>query len=107
MPDNSNATLHSTAVRVAWWGALHVEVDPPPHVLEDEIGLKLVAPDDGWRHRPDMDPHFTSRFRASILARARLIEAIVVEPAGRGGGQYVIRGAGLESLAHLSPEVAS
>src|SRR5215470_7589613 len=34
----------STAVRVALWRALHVQVDPPPHVLEDEIGLRLVAP---------------------------------------------------------------
>jgi hypothetical protein len=35
MPDNSNATPDSTAVRVALWRALHLEVDPPPHVLED------------------------------------------------------------------------
>src|SRR5580698_9194351 len=34
----------STAVRVALWRAQHVQIDPPPHVLEDEIGLKLVAP---------------------------------------------------------------
>ena len=39
-PDN-------TAVRVALWRALHIEVDPPPHVFEDEVGLKLVAPEDG------------------------------------------------------------
>jgi O-methyltransferase involved in polyketide biosynthesis len=39
----------STAVRVALWRAMHVQVDPPPHVLVDEIGLQLVAPDDGWR----------------------------------------------------------
>ena len=107
MPDNSNATPDSTAVRVALWRALHVEVDPPPHVLEDEIGLKLVAPDDGWRHRPDMDPHFTSRFRASIVARARFIEDMVVERAGRGVGQYVILGAGLDSFAQRRPEIAS
>jgi len=25
---------------------MHVQVDPPPHVLEDEIGLKLADPDD-------------------------------------------------------------
>jgi methyltransferase (TIGR00027 family) len=107
MPDNSNATPDSTAVRVALWRALHLEVDPPPHVLEDEIGLKLVAPDDGWRHRPDMDPHFTSRFRASIVARARFIEDMVVERAGRGVGQYVILGAGLDSFAQRRPEIAS
>jgi hypothetical protein len=39
----------STAVRVALWRALHVEVDQPPHVLEDQIGLKPVAPEDGSR----------------------------------------------------------
>ena len=107
MPDNSNATPDSTAVRVALWRALRLEVDPPPHVLEDEIGLKLAAPDDGWRHRPDMDPHFTSRFRASIVARARFIEDMVVEQAGRGVGQYVILGAGLDSFAQRRPEIAS
>jgi methyltransferase (TIGR00027 family) len=107
MPDNSNATPDSTAVRVALWRALHLEVDPPPHVLEDEIGLRLVAPDDGWRQRPDMDPHFTSRFRASIVARARFIEDMVVERAGRGVGQYVILGAGLDSFAQRRPEIAS
>jgi hypothetical protein len=38
------AAPDSTAVRVALWRALHVEVDRPPHVLEDNVGLKLVAP---------------------------------------------------------------
>lgn len=30
----------STAVRVALWRALHVEVDPPPHLIDDRIGLR-------------------------------------------------------------------
>src|SRR5258708_39153288 len=63
MHDKRIAAADSTAVRVALWRALHVQVDPPPHVLEDEIGLRLAAPDDGWRHRPDMDPHGTRLFR--------------------------------------------
>jgi hypothetical protein len=37
----------STAVRVALWRAMHVLVDPPPHVLEDEVSLLLAAPDNG------------------------------------------------------------
>ena len=86
MRDKQTTAPDSTAVRVALWRALHVQVDPPPHVLEDEIGLRLVAPGDGWRRRPDMDPHFTSRFRASIVARARFIEDLVVEQAGRSMG---------------------
>ena len=44
-----------TAVRVALWRAMHVLVDPPPHVLEDETGLRLAAAADGWRDRQDMD----------------------------------------------------
>ena len=54
MTDEQPAAPDSTAVRVALWRALHVQVDPPPHVLQDEIGLRLAAPDDGWRNRGDM-----------------------------------------------------
>src|SRR5438477_1209585 len=101
------AAPDSTAVRVALWRALHVQVDPPPHVFEDEIGLRLAAPDEDWQRRPDMDPHFTKQFRASIVARARFIEDLVLERAGRGVGQYVILGAGLDTFAQRRPEIAS
>jgi methyltransferase (TIGR00027 family) len=107
MHDERTATPDSTAVRVALWRALHVQVDSPPHVLEDEIGLRLVAPEESWRGRPDMDPRFTSLFRASIVARARFIEDLVVEQAGNGVKQYVILGAGLDTFAQRRPEVAS
>jgi methyltransferase (TIGR00027 family) len=107
MHDQKTSAPDSTAVRVALWRALHVQVDPPPHVFEDEIGLRLAAPDEGWRRRPDMDPHFTSQFRASIVARARFIEDLVVEQAGHGVGQYVILGAGLDTFAQRRPETAS
>jgi methyltransferase (TIGR00027 family) len=86
---------------------MHVQVDSPPHVLEDEIGLRLAAPDEGWRRRPDMDPHATSPFRASIVARARFIEDLVAEQAGHGVGQYVLLGAGLDTFAQRRPEIAS
>jgi methyltransferase (TIGR00027 family) len=101
------AAPDNTAVRVALWRAMHVQVDPPPHVLDDEIGLKLAAPEEGWRRRPDMDPHFTSCFRASIVARARFIEDLVVERTGHGVGQYVILGAGLDTFAQRRPDIAS
>ena len=107
MQDKQDAGPESSAVRVALWRALHVEGDPPPHVFEDEIGLRLAAPDDGWRRRPDMDVQGTRLFRASIVARARFIEDLVVEQASRGVGQYVILGAGLDSFAQRRPEIAS
>jgi len=104
---NPASAPDNTAVRVALWRALHMEVDSPPHVLEDDIGLRLVPPDEDWRRRPDMDPVFTKPFRASILARARFIEDLVLEQAKRGIGQYVILGAGLDTFVQRRPEMAS
>jgi methyltransferase (TIGR00027 family) len=75
-------------------------------VFEDEIGVKLAAPEDGWQSRPDMSP-FTRPFRASIVARARFIEDLVAEQADRGVGQYVILGAGLDTFAQRRLELAS
>ena len=107
MNDKRDVAPDSTAARVALWRALHIEVDAPPHVLEDDVGLKLLAPDEGWRSRGDMDPQFTRPFRASIVARARFIEDLAVEQARHGLAQYVILGAGLDSFAQRRPEIAS
>ena len=106
MIDRQAAEPESTAVRVALWRALHVQVDPPPHVFVDEVGMRLVAPEDGWQNRPDMSP-FTRPFRASIVARARFIEDLVAEQAARGVLQYVILGAGLDTFAQRRSELAS
>jgi len=106
MNDKSMPEPDNTAVRVALWRALHVEVDAPPHVFVDEIGLKLAAPEAGWQSRPDMSP-FTRPFRASILARARFVEDLVLQQAARGVGQYVILGAGLDTFAQRRPELGS
>lgn len=99
-PDN-------TAVRIALWRALHVQVDAKPHILEDEIGLKLIAPDDSWRRRLDMNVDFTKRMRASIVARARFIEDLIVEQSKQGISQYVILGAGLDTFAQRRTDIAS
>jgi methyltransferase (TIGR00027 family) len=96
----------STAVRVALWRALHVQLDASPHVIEDEVGLELAAPEAGWQTRPDMGP-FTRPFRASIVARARFIEDLVAEQSARGVAQYVILGAGLDTFCQRRPELAS
>jgi len=107
MSDRHDGTPDSTAARVALWRALHVEIDPPPHVLNDQIGLKLLAPDQDWIRRGDMDAQFTRPFRASVVARARFIEDLVEEQAARGPSQYVILGAGLDSFAQRRPDIAS
>jgi len=107
MADEQIEAPDSTAVRTALWRAMHVRVDAPPHVVEDEIGLRLAAPADDWRDRPDMDPRTTSGFRAAMVARARFIEDLITEQAGRGVSQYVILGAGLDTFAQRRPEIAS
>ncbi len=107
MPENRAAEPDSTAARVALWRAMHVQIDAPPHVLEDEVGLQLLAPAEDWRQRGDMDPNFTRTFRASIVARARFIEDLVEKEAGRGVNQYVILGAGLDSFAQRRADIAS
>ncbi|WP_416981613.1 class I SAM-dependent methyltransferase [Streptomyces sp. T028] len=101
------AAADHTAVRVALWRALHALADPPPHIIEDEAGLRLADPGDGWRDRPDMDEHATRRTRASIVARARFVDDLVVEQAGQGVQQYVVLGAGLDTFAQRRPEVAA
>ncbi|MBB5417777.1 class I SAM-dependent methyltransferase [Paraburkholderia sp. JPY303] len=107
MSNQPHIAPDSSAARVALWRALHVQADAPPHVLEDEVGLQLLAPAENWHSRGDMDPRFTRPFRASIVARARFIEDLVVEQAGRGVDQYVILGAGLDSFAQRRPDIAS
>jgi methyltransferase (TIGR00027 family) len=68
-------------------------------VIEDEIGLKLAAPDSNWRDRPDMHPEGTKGYRASIVGRARFIEDLMLAKHKEGVNQYVILGAGLDTFA--------
>ncbi|MGH8987602.1 MAG: class I SAM-dependent methyltransferase [Acidimicrobiales bacterium] len=101
------AAPDGTAERVALWRALHTMVDAAPHVLEDVVGLELVAPGEGWRARPDMDPEFTRGFRASVVARARTIDDLVVDESRKGVSQYVLLGAGLDTFSQRRPDVGA
>jgi methyltransferase (TIGR00027 family) len=95
----------STAVRTALWRALHVQIDNQPLVFEDTVGLQLVSPEKGWQQRPDMK--YTTRIRASIIARARFMEDLIIEQYNKGISQYVILGSGLDTFAQRHPETAS
>ena len=99
-----NVSPDSSAVRTALWRAMHVQLDAPPHLIEDEIGLALAAPEDGWRDRPDMHPVGTRGYRAAIVARTRFVEDLLVNG---GIGQYVLLGAGLDTFVQRHPELAS
>jgi methyltransferase (TIGR00027 family) len=107
MENTENLKPDTTAIRVALWRALHAELDAKPLILKDEIGLKLAAPEENWRERPDMHPQGTAPFRASIVARARYIEDLVEREVKNGVTQYVMLGAGLDTFAQRKPELAS
>ncbi|MGC4064145.1 MAG: class I SAM-dependent methyltransferase [Polyangiaceae bacterium] len=102
MTNTTHPSPDNTAVRVALWRALHVQIDAAPHVFEDELGLALAAPEPDWQKRPDMSP-FTRPFRASIVARARFVEDLVEERVDHGVSQYVILGAGLDTFPSVDP----
>lgn len=103
--EKNNTSPDSSAVRTALWRALHVQIDAKPHILEDEIGLRLIDPADDWQERPDMK--FTKRLRASIVARSRFVEDVITEQSKQGMSQYVILGAGLDTFAVRRPDIAS
>jgi len=108
----------STAVTTALWRGAHLRLDTPPHIVEDDIGWRLLRDTDvlaryvgpGVAVGPDVwlsHPYMGEKFRqarAGAVARARLVDDIVAECADRGLDQNVILGAGLDSFAfrHIS-----
>ncbi len=98
-----NASPDSSAVRTALWRALHVQVDPPPHLIDDEIGLAIAGPPEGWQQRGDMHPEGTAPYRIGIVARTRFVEDMVIE---EQISQYVLLGAGLDTFAQRHTELA-
>lgn len=86
---------------------MHLQVDAKPHILHDDLGMKLIAPPENWRERPDMHLQGTAGYRAGVVGRARFIEDLVEEQNARGVAQYVILGAGLDTFAQRNPEIAS
>jgi hypothetical protein len=77
MQSEQSPAPDSTAVRTALWRAMHVQVDPPPHVFVDEIGLKLAAPDDRWRERQDRRPPRAQRpFGPDVVAQDAVLPPV-------------------------------
>lgn len=94
----------STAVRTALWRALHLERDAPPHVVNDSLALALLDPEPGWKERPDM--RYTLRLQASILARSRFVEELILSAPGLGIQQVLLLASGLDTFAERHPELS-
>jgi methyltransferase (TIGR00027 family) len=90
-----------TALGVAIRRAAHQLMDRPP-VLDDPIAVRLVGP--GYRGKIGRASHPVGRdFRAFMAVRSRYVEDQLAEFVARGGSQYVVLGAGLDTFAYRNP----
>lgn len=107
MPNSKIGAPDISSIGSASFRAMHVQIDPLPHIFKDELGLKLVSPDGIINMPPGMTPESTKRIRASIVGRARFIEDFVLEQSASHIYQYVILGAGLDTFAQRQQELLS
>jgi methyltransferase (TIGR00027 family) len=90
-----------TALGVAIRRAAHQLVDRPP-VLDDPIAVRLVG--SGYRGKMGRASHRVGRdLRAFAAVRSRYVEDELAEFVARGGAQYVVLGAGLDTFAYRNP----
>jgi O-methyltransferase involved in polyketide biosynthesis len=95
MHDEGSANPDTTAVRVALWRAMHVEVDAPPHVLEDGIGLTKDAIAATLRQVATLAP-------GSALAMTFLLPLELADAEARPGLELAAKGARASGTPFIS-----
>ena len=97
-----------TAAGVAWLRAAHQVVDSPPRILDDPIAPALFG--DAAAHLAERGPELFSpgalALRSHVLLRSRFAEDQLAAAVRRGGGQYVILGAGFDTFGYRQPSWA-
>jgi methyltransferase (TIGR00027 family) len=86
--------------------AAHLVIDHEPWIFEDRLAVVLLgelAADLVGAHRDPAHDVALASMRVAMTARSRYSEARLGEAVGRGIGQYVVLGAGLDSFAYRSP----
>jgi methyltransferase (TIGR00027 family) len=93
-----------TARRVAIRRAAHQLLDQP-RVLDDPLALRIIGTEaaEELRSNPKEDHAFSRAFRAFMAARSRYAEDELARAVEYGVGQYVVLGAGLDTLAYRNP----
>ncbi|MGA9069737.1 MAG: class I SAM-dependent methyltransferase [Terracidiphilus sp.] len=90
-----------TALGVAIRRAAHQMADRPP-VLDDPIAVRLVSGEFADKIQRAMHPVGRDA-RAYMAVRSRYVEEQLAEFVARGGRQYVVLGAGLDTFAYRNP----
>lgn len=73
-----------------------------PRILDDPLVLRLIGP--GYERDLERASHTVARdFRAFMAVRSRLAEDLLAEAVANGVAQYVVLGAGLDTLAYRNP----
>jgi len=91
-----------TALGAALHRAAHQLLDQPP-VFLDPLALRIVGAQAERALRSGEDPHAGSAgLRAFVAVRSRFAEDCLAEAFSRGVRQYVLLGAGLDTLAYRS-----
>jgi methyltransferase (TIGR00027 family) len=97
-----------TAVNTAVWRAVHTLLDDEPKILADPFARALAGfgSDEALLAAHDAHPAaHVPGIRAPYAVRNRYAEDELAEAVGRGIGQYVILGAGLDSFAYRRPDL--
>jgi methyltransferase (TIGR00027 family) len=95
-----------TAIATAAARAAHLVVDRDPWIFEDHVAGPLLgdlAADLLAAHRDPGRAGVLASIRVAMTTRSRYTEEHLAAAVGRGIGQYVLLGAGLDSFAFRSP----
>jgi len=94
-----------TARRAAVLRAVH-QLRDQPKVLDDPLAVRIIGPDAEKKIRDQPKRYETMLdrpLRAALVSRARFAEEALAAAVGRGVGQMVVLGAGLDTFAYRSP----
>ncbi|MGE3621633.1 MAG: class I SAM-dependent methyltransferase [Acidimicrobiia bacterium] len=95
--DDGGAGGSSATMQVGAVGRAAHLVDDEPHVLHDELAKVFLSPE--YHVRLPVEPRRGPVAMVAVI-RARLAEDVVEAAYARGGRQYVLLGAGLDSFAY-------
>src|SRR5262249_4107993 len=108
------------AIASATVRAAHLLLDEDPKVFQDHLALRLsgieseaalqatreaILAENARRFTPEIAQKLYSNARAITVMRQRYTEDELDKAVGRGVGQYVILGAGLDSFAYRRPDL--